>query len=384
VPFEPPHFAAGWSLPSLSALLLLGSPAVATGAGLEGTFVHPGEVQGLCQPIEGEHAASPQAAGTFHMTDTHPEILHNPERTAFQSFACGKNTATIYYFEYPADTDMNEVLRDARTLIRGGRRPGARHPEAILTTEDVLVVVSSRRPRFFERLLSHRREFPDLDDVVVRRRLSLLRCGTKKPQVPEPCASLEGFRRGTSPDSALPEDAILFGRYWEISGKGMVGGSGYEVLLVRGASRSSRVAAFGPIRPETAQADEPIRLQIEAQRIGRSDPGSGALLAYARESFGKRVAPARVVCGRSLAFLGSGNRAHVRRAMDELILMTSTMHGGEEEAFVVAVFPIQATGRLAQGPPTAGVASGGDDLASFLRLATDPRGGRPVAHGGRR
>lgn len=101
-----------------------------------------------CQSIEGEEPPVSLQAGMFFHYDTEKrEASLKPVAKRYESFQCGRRTATIYLYEYRDEPLALSALAEATVLIWGGRQPSSHHPEAILTVKNVLVVVSSRKPK---------------------------------------------------------------------------------------------------------------------------------------------------------------------------------------------------------------------------------------------
>lgn len=242
------------------------------------------------------------------------------------------------------DNPITDSASD-REVLWGEAGPTRLHPELVLDMDNILAVVSSREPAFFARLLSHRETFPELTDAVVDDRIKRLRCGAPKEDADELCSALRDFRRGTYPPSASGE-VVLVGRSWDVSEKSDPDQNEiYEALYIDRIPGAGTVASFGGVEPENEEERRQILSQMAAQKEGSIAASAEALISYLRDSYGKTTARARNLGGRSLAFIGMGNRVYLRAADHRLVLVTDLMHEEKKAPYVVAVFEGRATGK---------------------------------------
>jgi len=103
-----------------------------------------------CKTVGGEHPVSLQASMQYSAPSP------KPERKTFQSFHCSNHDSTVYFFQYSADTDMKLAVLLAGALVCGGPCPTSEHPERILTVENILVVISSPKPKTFESAITQK------------------------------------------------------------------------------------------------------------------------------------------------------------------------------------------------------------------------------------
>jgi tetratricopeptide (TPR) repeat protein len=105
-----------------------------------------------CTPITTEHAVSIQAATLYRMVDDKQNtarLFNAPQRKIFQSFDCGREKTTIYYYEYATKGDLGLAIGFVKGFIWGEDNRTSLHPEMIFPAENVLIIVSSREPEYF-------------------------------------------------------------------------------------------------------------------------------------------------------------------------------------------------------------------------------------------
>ena len=322
-------------------LFILGFHVV-FGMEIEDVMVRPDELEGVCTAIEGEHAVSIQAAVQYEMAGDGTAgiaIYGNPSKKMYQSFDCRGSKGTIYYYEFKDSVELQSRLGGIKAVIWGEDGPTPLHPEAILDLENVLAVVSSDRAVFFERLLNHRLDFPDIPDSIIKKRTKALGCKKPSDPVARICDALNGFLAGKYPAAEFVEPNLLFGNFWEIVKGDRISGLGYEVLYANLADNARQVAAFGTISPENEEERLQIIHQIVAQTEGRVAPRAKPAVDFARGAWGATTAPAVRSGTKSLAFINQGSRVYVRATEDQVILMTALMHDADSSAYVVATYP---------------------------------------------
>lgn len=67
----------------------------------------------------------------------------------YQSIQCGRDKATVYFYQYETEADVIDALPSLKTLIWGGNSPSRMHPELFVVIRNTLAVVSSKKPKKF-------------------------------------------------------------------------------------------------------------------------------------------------------------------------------------------------------------------------------------------
>ena len=329
-------------LPVWLALLFL-APTMAHALTFDELLIDKDEVDGVCEFMEGEHPVSIQAAVQFDMSgegDAGINIYGNPRQKQFQSLSCGGTNATVYYYEFPGKEDLEQRLPALKAVLWGEDGPTPMHPEQVITMDQFLIVVSSRKPDFLVSLLSHRTRFPNVENSVLDERLDRMHCKAKnkKEKPEEPCPWLREFKSGVTPAELLGKETLLIGQSWDVAENGRAQAPQFEALYVGRLPDGTSVASFMSIAPENEDERKQIMAQMEAQKTGKVAETSGELLAFMKGALGQTKARARESGGRSLAFLAKGNRIYVRRQGSRLILTTNLMYPAKNAPFVVATF----------------------------------------------
>jgi hypothetical protein len=324
------------------SVVVLLSPALARSLTFDELLIDKDEVSGVCEFTEGEHPVSAQAGVQFDMAgkdEAGISLYGNPKQKQFQSLECGAAKATIYYYEFPGKEDLDKRLPGIKSVLWGEQGPTAMHPEQVMTLDRFLMVVSSREPDFFVTLLSHRSRFPNIENSVLDERLTRMHCDSKKGEKPEAlCQALRDFKIGTTPSELLGKGTLLIGQAWEVGQSGRPAAPLFEALYIGRLDDGTSVASFTPIVPENDDERKQIQSQMETQRTGKRAENAEELRGFLMETLGQTRARATQAGGRSLAFLGSGNRIYLRRQGPRLILTTNLMHPAKDAPFVVATF----------------------------------------------
>lgn len=303
--------------------------------------IQPAEVAPHCRAVKGTHAVSVQAEIQYQMTmsgSAASVIYGEPEAKSYQSFQCGRDKGTIYYYQFESAEAIEKIRKPIAAVLWGEEGPTEAHPEQLLVLDNILVVVSSPIPIFFSNLLSHREHFPDLSDAIIDGRLNTLQCLTD--DTVGACNAVQRFKSGSIPFSLLEQQSLLVGLSWDVSNTGVVGHPNFEVLYVSKATGGQTVAAFGGLVPEDAQELQMIKDQIVAQANGSVSPSAQPLLSYIRQTQGRENAKAQLLNDRSLAFIGMGNRVYLRQNGNEVILLTNFLNETPLQPYVISVFRV--------------------------------------------
>lgn len=322
----------------MSLLLSLASAEGKQSVSIETQRIDIHELSRFCDSIEGEYPVSIQAAVEFELAgESGRSIRSAPLTKSIQSFECGKERATIYWYEFAADVDVSAVVEDLKAVIWGEPRPSKMHPERILAIDRVVAVISAKQPKYFEWIISHRKTFPDMDVGRLNAYKAQLKCSSQQPKSPAVCENLQLFLDGGPPPVSSFDRGIYLGEYWEVSAGGTPKRAGIEMLYL-GDHPQGRSGAFSTIAPDNRDEQEQIDSFLKAQRAGAAPDMSSDLVEYINGSLGLSRAPL-VDTGMSIAFIGQGNRVYVRQAPKGLVLLTDSGSDKKKRPFVIAIFP---------------------------------------------
>lgn len=128
---------------SISFLCTIALPFRAAGSEkLDASMLQGSEIPKNCKIIDGKYATDLQTQILFERYDLYKSLLPPLSGRQAQSFKCGKQQGTIYYFEYSSQADRMEAETGIRPLLWGEDHPTPEHPEKIEHVENVLIVVS--------------------------------------------------------------------------------------------------------------------------------------------------------------------------------------------------------------------------------------------------
>ena len=141
--------------PSLLLMVLITSMNIAMvyAAVNEDVMIPAKALQGECKLITGDYGHSIQARALFTEDEKTSILYPYPEEKTCQSIQCGKKKATIYYYQYQNISDALKSLDGIKTFIWGEDQPSWHHPELIFAKDNIVIVVSSSKPKPFEKLL---------------------------------------------------------------------------------------------------------------------------------------------------------------------------------------------------------------------------------------
>jgi hypothetical protein len=94
-----------------------------------------------CKAIAGKYPTDFQAGILFDRNDMYKQTVPPLSGKQAQSFKCGRQKATIFYFEYSSATDRQKAETFVRHLLWGEDHPNADHPEKIERAENLLLVI---------------------------------------------------------------------------------------------------------------------------------------------------------------------------------------------------------------------------------------------------
>jgi len=106
-----------------------------------------------CKLVEPKNPVSLQAATLYIEDAENGDLRVGLVAKRSESYQCGKQTAVVYLYQYRDESIARETLESMRHLIWGGKGPSSHHPEAVFGMNNVLVVVSTHKPRAFVDLI---------------------------------------------------------------------------------------------------------------------------------------------------------------------------------------------------------------------------------------
>lgn len=133
-----------------TALIVVCGALASHAATVDELLLNPHKLKG-CSEINGEHAVTAEASTHYAMAKDVPTTGAPVWKKRFQSFDCEGETSTIYFYQYPTERDVERARRPIEAMIWEGDEPSAEHPELIFTVDNVLIVVSSKDPKYFKK-----------------------------------------------------------------------------------------------------------------------------------------------------------------------------------------------------------------------------------------
>jgi len=129
--------------PLIAGLLGILLPSSISGADrLDAALLRAPDIPAECNLIEGTFPVDMQTAMLYERYDIYKKILPPLSDKRAQSFRCGKNKGTIYYFAFADTASREQAETFIRHLLWGADHPTPDHPEQIEHGENLLVVVS--------------------------------------------------------------------------------------------------------------------------------------------------------------------------------------------------------------------------------------------------
>jgi len=130
-------------------ILILSGWAVIGGAiagqanlNVDNLLLTPDEVKPSCEMITGEHPVRKETQ-TFYEQGINSELLPLVLNKRLQSFRCGKQKGTLYYFEYTDIPEREKAEVYARTTLwGGGKAPTPKYPDQIFHSDRFLMILS--------------------------------------------------------------------------------------------------------------------------------------------------------------------------------------------------------------------------------------------------
>ena len=112
---------------------------------LDAAILTPAETPKGCSAIDGKYPTDIQTAILYDRYDVYKETLPPLSGKGAQSFLCGRDKGTVYYFEYSSSADRERAGNFVRGLLWGGDHPSADHPEQIENAQNLLLILSFKK-----------------------------------------------------------------------------------------------------------------------------------------------------------------------------------------------------------------------------------------------
>ncbi len=123
---------------------------------IDDVLIKPVKIADLCRTIDGQYPVSIQAGMHYEMVGGKKYVGVAPQNKQFQSFTCNGEKSTIYYYQYASRREVDKMLGFVKALIWGESGRSRVHPEIITTTGNILIVISSKKPGYFARLIDRK------------------------------------------------------------------------------------------------------------------------------------------------------------------------------------------------------------------------------------
>lgn len=128
---------------SIWILCAVAAPFCASGTDkLDAAMLQGSEIPKGCTVIDGKYATDLQTQNLDQHYELYKSMLPPLSGRQTQSFKCGKQKGTIFYYEYASEADRAQAERGIRPLLGGEDHATPEHPERIEHVENVLLVVS--------------------------------------------------------------------------------------------------------------------------------------------------------------------------------------------------------------------------------------------------
>lgn len=109
---------------------------------LDAAMLKPSEIPKECKAIDGKYPTDLQTTILYERYDIYKGTLPPLSGKQTQSFQCGSQKGTIFYFEYSNAAERQTAENFVRPLLWGEDHPSADHPEQIEHAENLLLVIS--------------------------------------------------------------------------------------------------------------------------------------------------------------------------------------------------------------------------------------------------
>ena len=113
-----------------------------------------------CHSVEGIHAWAFQARALYDKPGLPTKLGLEPVGKTAESFKCGKHKSTVYLYSYSNPPAAEKAMSGIKRYIWGRAHRSIWHlegPEIIFASDDIVVVVSGKRPKSLAALLAPRK-----------------------------------------------------------------------------------------------------------------------------------------------------------------------------------------------------------------------------------
>ena len=112
---------------------------------LDAATLKSSEIPKECREVDGKYPTDIQTAILYDRYDVYKGTLPSLSGKQAQSFKCGREKGTIFYFEYHNAADRENAERFIRRLLWGEDHPNADHPEQIEHADNLLLVIAFQK-----------------------------------------------------------------------------------------------------------------------------------------------------------------------------------------------------------------------------------------------
>src|SRR5579864_3130132 len=128
---------------SICFLCAVAPPSCVSGSGnLDAMVLKSSDIPKECKAIDGKYPTDLQTTILYERYDIYKGTLPLLSEKRFQSFQCGPQKGTIFYFEYLSAAERQTAENFIRHLLWGEDHPNVDHPEQIEHAENLLLVIS--------------------------------------------------------------------------------------------------------------------------------------------------------------------------------------------------------------------------------------------------
>jgi len=312
---------------------------------LDDLKLSPDDLPGDCTSIDGVFPVDIQTRILYPQPRGAIPFLPPVIQKAAQSFDCGGEKGTLYFFEF-SDAKTRQDAEDDMirpTLWGEDMKPTPMHPEQVVHFQNFVIIISFRRdPVSLDRALLAKISnlqardtqsgiLKDIGDEVLGFYSLRLKCGTTQasPGGQAACAWLDSFAQGDSPGPLLGTPNLFVGVAVFFDPASNPGRTYYESLLFLDG-KTDRVG-FGAVRPDNDDEKRDIEALIQAKRSKSEVPKNGAYQYIMKTTPGRECKISRTP-GKSLLFFADNGvvPVYLRKKGDALYILIVPVGGSAE------------------------------------------------------